>query len=97
MAAAPRASRGEELAAALEVSLRTVQRDIAALCSAGVPIRTKRGQSGGYALASPRRRFDVTLDSGEIAAVIAALVNIGPTTSSTARRVLTKLNQAMTT
>lgn len=39
-----------ELAQALEVSKRTIHRDIEELCQAGVPIASSTGQSGGYYL-----------------------------------------------
>lgn len=39
-----------ELAQALEVSKRTIHRDIEELCQAGIPIASNAGQSGGYYL-----------------------------------------------
>jgi len=44
-----RATAGE-LAAACEVSLRTIYRDIEALSAAGIPVYSERGADGGYRL-----------------------------------------------
>ncbi len=39
-----------ELAAACEVSLRTIYRDVEALGAAGIPVQSERGSEGGYRL-----------------------------------------------
>lgn len=39
-----------ELAARLDVSVRTIQRDVEALAAAGVPVYSERGRDGGYRL-----------------------------------------------
>ena len=47
-----------QLAAELEVSSRTVLRDIEALSSAGIPVYATRGRRGGFELAAPPAQRD---------------------------------------
>ncbi|HZQ36233.1 MAG TPA: YafY family protein [Dehalococcoidia bacterium] len=57
------------LAARLEVSERTIQRDMEALCAAGVPVYAERGRHGGWTLAE-RYRVDVPgLSEAEVQAL----------------------------
>ena len=58
------------LAQRFEVSRRTIERDIDALCRAGVPLVTVQGYGGGVFI-EPRYKLDKTLLSGpELAALV---------------------------
>lgn len=71
-----------ELAAELEVTERTVYRDIDTLAEAGFPIVTAQGKGGGLGL-MPNFVIDRSLltqgDQGELLAAVGALGALGPT------------------
>jgi predicted DNA-binding transcriptional regulator YafY len=93
--AAGRHATAEDLAAALRVDVRTVERDIARLRDAGVPIAARRGPGGGFRLDVAPTVPPIHLTPGEIAALIASVASVGPDISATARSALTRLLHAL--
>lgn len=90
-----RPATAEDLAAALGVDVRTVERDITRLRHAGVPITARRGPGGGFRLDVPPSVPPVHLSPGEIAALVVSVTAVGPYVSATARSALTRLLDAL--
>ena len=88
---APRRLTGDELAARLGVSVRTVERDVAELQAAGVPITIRRGLGGGYSFDARSELPAIVLTPGEAAALVAALAIVGPRASAAAQTAMHKL------
>jgi predicted DNA-binding transcriptional regulator YafY len=63
---------GRQLAARLEVSERTVHRDMEALCASGVPVFALRGSRGGWQLDENWRTQVPALDESELRALLMA-------------------------
>jgi predicted DNA-binding transcriptional regulator YafY len=58
-----------ELAQRLEVSARTIHRDMEALCAAGIPLSAERGSGGGWSLPSAYHAAFTRLTAAEIQAL----------------------------
>ncbi|HUE86364.1 MAG TPA: WYL domain-containing protein [Vicinamibacterales bacterium] len=88
---------GRELAARLEVSQRTVHRDMEALSAAGVPVFAIRGVRGGWQLDDEWRTQVPGLDDAELRALLMAQPRIVGDTrlAAAAERALDKLVAAL--
>ena len=94
-ARAPRPLAAAALAGRLGVSARTIERDIARLREAGVPVRVCHGPGGGYAIDARAELPPIVFTPGEAAALIASVVAVGPFTSASAQASLGKLLAAL--
>lgn len=65
-----------ELASELEVSVRTIYRDIDALCQAGVPVVTEQGQGGGIRLMEGWALNKTLMDAKEQEQLLTAVKNL---------------------
>src|SRR5580693_2121610 len=64
---------GEELAERLEVSVRTLRRDVDRLREMGYPVEAQRGADGGYQLAAGAALPPLVLDDEEAVALAVGL------------------------
>ncbi|PZG02128.1 helix-turn-helix transcriptional regulator [Micromonospora deserti] len=95
-AVSPRPRSARWLAERFEVSTRTIERDIGALQSSGVPIWAEPGRTGGYALDRARTLPPVNLTAGEAVAMAVALHRLrGTPFASAAAAALRKLVAVM--
>lgn len=88
---------GREIAQILEVSERTVHRDMESLSAAGVPVFALRGVQGGWQLDPNWRTTVPGLDESELRALLMAQPKAlgNSTLSAAAERALTKLVAAL--
>lgn len=95
LAGADRPWPAAELADALEVSRRTIERDMERLRLAGVPIEARRGAGGGAVLGvSPGiRRLEMSVT--EVAALLSSMVALGPSATDAARSATASLVAAL--
>lgn len=66
-------SSANELARRFEVSVRTIQRDIDALCRAGIPVIAEMGTSGGYYLSENFKMDSHTVTNEDYSYILTAL------------------------
>ncbi len=88
---------GRELAERLEVSPRTVHRDMEALSAAGVPVFAMRGSRGGWQLDEQWRAKVPGLDEADLRALLLAQPRVmgDARLESSAERAITKLMTAL--
>jgi predicted DNA-binding transcriptional regulator YafY len=97
-AVAPRPRSARRLAQQFEVSTRTIERDLAALQQAGVPIWATPGPGGGYVLDPARTLPPLNFSPSEAVAIALALAASGPLPfGDAARAALRKVTAAMST
>jgi predicted DNA-binding transcriptional regulator YafY len=94
-AKAPATLTTSVLANRLGVTTRTVERDLAELQTAGIPIRSRSGPGGGHGIDARGALPPLRFTPGEAAALLAALTAIGPRASASAQSAMAKLVAAL--
>jgi predicted DNA-binding transcriptional regulator YafY len=89
-----RSFSGQELAERLEVSHRTVRRDVDRLRGYGYPVDAQPGPGGHYRLTRGRNMPPVVLDDGEAVAALAGLAVLASTSSGEAAALDTAATRA---
>jgi predicted DNA-binding transcriptional regulator YafY len=96
---ARRAWPGDELAGRLEVSVRTIRRDVARLRELGYPVESLTGPAGGYELRAGTAMPPLLLDDDEAIAIAVGLRTAAHASvtgiEETAVRALVKLEQVL--
>jgi predicted DNA-binding transcriptional regulator YafY len=88
---------GDDLAERLDVTSRTVRRDIDRLRDLGYPITSVKGPAGGYLLGAGTHLPPLLFDDGQAVALAVALrtATAGPTVAEDAARALATLRQVL--
>ena len=91
--------QAHELAARMDVTERTVRRDVTRLRQLGYPVEAARGLDGGYRMGAGRRLPPLLLDDDEAIALVACLrmgaLSGADEVGEAALRALTKLDQVL--
>ncbi|MEV8318471.1 hypothetical protein AB0Q95_30370 [Streptomyces sp. NPDC059900] len=84
-----------QLADVVGGSPRTIERDAARLRQAGIPLEVVTGLRGGYRISARSHDLHVPLPPGEVSALLAALVAVGPFSSASAQSAFSTLTAAL--
>ena len=72
----------EVLARLFEVSVRTIRRDVDALCRSGIPVVAEPGAGGGYSLSEPFKLNAQAMNDADYTYILTALYGNGDNTLS---------------
>ena len=72
----------EVLARLFEVSVRTIRRDVDALCRSGIPVVAEPGAGGGYSLSEPFKLNAQAMNDADYTFILTALHGLSTSVSS---------------